>query len=210
MLSSSTLQLKSHQRQVKYLVLIILGITLITNLSTASAHKIEISADIGGILHIEPDDNPRAGEPSQAWFALTRKGGKALQLTECNCQLAVYAEPHTPGEPALLEPPLQPLAVEKYQGIPSAKINFPRPGAYQLELTGKPATGESFQPFVLKFAVTVASGNTVAAPQSVENAAQGTQGYTTSLLQPLMILGVLLLSVGIVLLFVQGVRRGRD
>jgi len=132
---------------------------LITNVYPAAAHKVEVSGDVGGTLHIEPNDNPRAGEPSQAWFALTRRGGKVIPLAQCNCQLAVYAEPYAAGEPALLEPTLKPVAVERYQGIPGAEIVFPKPGLYQLELNGKPTSGARFKPFEFKFEVTVAAGS---------------------------------------------------
>lgn len=125
--------------------------------SSTSAHTIKIAADVGATLHIEPNDNPQAGKPTQAWFALTRKGGKAIALKDCNCQLAIYAQPHTAGEPPLLEPPLQAITAEKYQGTPGADITFPKPGAYQLVLKGKPIAGGNFQPFELKFDVTVAA-----------------------------------------------------
>ncbi|MEA5617104.1 hypothetical protein VB711_04510 [Cronbergia sp. UHCC 0137] len=167
------------------------------------AHKVKIAGDIGGTLHIEPNDNPRAGEPAQAWFALTRKGGKILPLKECNCQLSIYAEPHTPGEPPLLEPVLIPVQAERYQGIPGATITFPKPGAYQLELSGKPATGGSFQPFELKFDVTVAAGKTVETIQTGQNVTAETQGTNIGLTQPLILLAFLLFSIGILFLLVQ-------
>lgn len=125
--------------------------------SPTSAHTIKVAADVGATLHIEPNDNPQAGKPAKTWFALTRKGGKAIALKDCNCQLAIYAQPHTAGEPALLEPTLQPISAEKYQGTPGADITFPKPGAYQLVLKGKPIAGGNFQPFELKFDVTVAA-----------------------------------------------------
>lgn len=133
-----------------------------TNISSllipaASAHKIETTEDVGATLHIEPNDTPRAGEAAQAWFALTRKGGKVIPLKECNCQLAVYSEPRKTAEAPIVQPTLQPISAERYQGIPGAIITFPKPGAYQLELTGKPTNGTAFQPFELKFDVTVAA-----------------------------------------------------
>ncbi len=146
----------------KYVILLFALVTGIINSSVASAHNIKTTADVGGTLHIQPNDNPRAGEPSQVWIALTRKGGKVIPLKECNCKLVVYAEPHSPKEPALLEPSLQAMSVERYQGIPGSEITFPKPGAYLLQLSGKPASGESFQPFKLKFQVTVAVGSTSA------------------------------------------------
>ncbi len=145
---------------IQYLLFLSCLAISITNLSPAAAHKVEVSGDVGGTLHIEPNDNPRAGEPSQAWFALTRRGGKVIPLAQCNCQLAVYAEPYAAGEPALLEPTLKAVAVERYQGIPGAEIVFPKPGLYQLELNGKPASGAKFKPFEFKFEVTVAAGST--------------------------------------------------
>ncbi|GAX40597.1 hypothetical protein NIES4075_15630 [Tolypothrix sp. NIES-4075] len=143
---------------------------LLPSAFVASAHNVKTTADVGGTLHIQPNDNPRAGEPSQVWIALTRKGGKVIPLKECNCQLAVYAEPHSPKEPALLEPSLQAITAERYKGIPGSEITFPKPGAYLLQLSGKPASGESFRPFKLNFEVTVAAGSVSATEtQNIQN-----------------------------------------
>lgn len=142
---------------IKYVLLLGILVISVTNIPAAEAHKVQTATDVGATLHIEPNDNPRAQEPAKAWFALTRKGGKVIPLAECNCQLAVYSEPHKPGERPLLVPSLKPLTAERYQGIPGAEITFPKPGAYQLQLSGKPVTKGSFQPFELKFAVTVAA-----------------------------------------------------
>ncbi|MBW4452503.1 MAG: hypothetical protein KME55_07290 [Nostoc indistinguendum CM1-VF10] len=149
-----------NQGTIKYLLFLSFLVIPIANLDPALAHKVEISGDVGGTLHIEPNDNPRAGEPSQAWFALTRRGGRVIPLSQCNCQLAVYAQPYAAGEPPLLEPQLEPVAAERYQGIPGADITFPKPGIYQLQLNGKPISGARFKPFQFKFEVTVAGGST--------------------------------------------------
>ncbi|MEH1825030.1 MAG: hypothetical protein V7L22_06630 [Nostoc sp.] len=149
-----------NQGTIKYLLFLSCLVISMTNLYPASAHKVEVGGDVGGTLHIEPNDNPRAGEPSQAWFALTRRGGRVIPLSQCNCQLAVYAEPYAAGEPALLEPELKPVSAERYQGIPGAEVVFPKPGIYELQLNGKPVSGARFKPFEFKFEVTVAGGST--------------------------------------------------
>jgi len=136
--------------------------------SPVFAHKVKISEDVGATLHIEPNDNPRAGEPAQAWFALTRKGGKVIPLAECNCQLTVYLEPRKPDETALLKPNLKAIVAEKYQGIPGADIIFPKPGAYLLELNGKSVKAGDFKPFKLMFEITVAAGTSSANPSSTQ------------------------------------------
>ncbi|MFW9261845.1 hypothetical protein [Nostoc sp. CALU 546] len=148
------------QGTIKYLLFLSCLVISITNLHPASAHKVEVSGDVGGTIHIEPNDNPRAGESSQAWFALTRRGGRVIPLSQCNCELAVYAQPYAAGEPPLLEPQLEPVSAERYKGIPGAEVVFPKPGIYELQLNGKPASGARFKPFNLKFEVTVAGGST--------------------------------------------------
>lgn len=122
------------------------------------AHEIEISAEVGGTLHIEPNDKAVAGKPTQTWIALTRKGGQIIPLQQCNCKLAVFAKPRAKNAPPILQPALKPFAAESYKGIPGAEITFPKPGAYELKLTGSPKAGATFKPFELKFQVTVATG----------------------------------------------------
>ncbi|WP_017748229.1 hypothetical protein [Scytonema hofmannii] len=155
-------------KKVIWCNLLLLFVLFLPN-STAHAHKVKTAADVGATLHLEPNDNPRAGETTKTWFALTRRGGKVIPLTECNCQLAVYAEPYSQKEPPLLEPSLQPVRAEKYKGIPGSEIIFPRPGAYLLQLSGKPKNEGSFQPFELKFSVTVAAGSATTEPVEVNN-----------------------------------------
>ncbi|UZQ53047.1 hypothetical protein OOK60_10995 [Trichothermofontia sichuanensis B231] len=127
----------------------------------AYAHKTEVSGDVAGIWHLEPNHSPKAGEPAQVWIALTQAGGKVIPLKDCDCRLTVYAGP-TIAAPPLLEPPLVAIAAEQYQGIPGATLIFPAVGQYFLQLTGKPQAGATFQPFALSYTVTVAAGQSPA------------------------------------------------
>ncbi len=132
-------------------------------ISPAIAHEVKVAGDVAATFHIEPHHNPKAGEPAQAWFALTRKGGKIIPLAQCNCKLAVHSEPHVEGSKPLLEPSLKAVHADQYQDIPGAEIVFPKPGEYELELSGTPKTGANFQPFELSYKVIVGAGTT---PQS--------------------------------------------
>lgn len=200
-------RMKFYQKQntFRHILLLFCLAIAITTIHPVLAHKVQISADVGATLHIEPNDNPRAGEPTQAWFALTRKGGQTIPLAQCNCQLTVYAEPHTPGEPALLEPSLQPVAAERFQGIPGAEINFPKPGLYQLQLNGKPAQGASFKPFELKFEVTVAAGTANTENRQNVNSSLAQENTQTLPLWAIAIPGLAL--IGIFLVVFQQTRR---
>lgn len=130
-----------------------------------------VAADVGATLHIEPTDTPRAGNSALAWFALTHRGGETIPLADCDCQLAIFADfqPDTP----VLEPELKPVDAEGYQDIPGADIVFPQVGAYELVLSGTPQTEADFAPFELSYDVTVAAGQTAAPdPTSPESPAE--------------------------------------
>lgn len=192
-----------HKSKIKYLLLLVLSSLIVAENTQVLAHTVKISADVGGTVHLEPNDSPRAGEVTPAWFLLTRKGGQVIPLKDCHCQLAIYAEPHVTGEPALIQPPLKPIQAERYQGIPGAEFIFPKPGAYQLQLSGTPVTAGSFLPFELKFLVTVARGKVVNTPQGVQNGISKQEERTIGLTQPLIWLGILLISGGIVIFLVS-------
>lgn len=122
------------------------------------AHKVEIAEDVGATLHIEPNDNPKAGEPTRMWFALTQLGGTVIPLDQCRCQLQIYQ-----NNQVILTPSLSPWSAEGYKNIPSAIATFPKVGQYNLEISGQPQNGADFQPFKLNFAITVATARSTPA-----------------------------------------------
>ena len=119
------------------------------------AHQVEVSGDVAATFHLEPNHNPRAGQPARVWFALTRRGGQIIPLEQCNCKLAVYPKNHKDGDKPLMQPPLKAVSAEKYQGIPGADIVFPKAGIYELELSGRTQNKANFKPFKLTYTVTV-------------------------------------------------------
>ena len=120
------------------------------------AHQVEIAGDVGGTIHIEPNDTPKAGETALTWFALTKRGGEAIPLANCNCNLDIYHAPYTPGDKPFSCPDFRAVSSEGYEGIPGADVTFPEPGTYDLVVTGTPITAGEFEPFELVFSVTVA------------------------------------------------------
>ena len=141
--------LLSRSRNVGWILFLALFV------SPGYAHEVQLSQDVGATLHIQPNDNPRAGESALAWFALTRKGGRIIPLSQCNCKLAVYSKPRSTGSQPLLKPVMTAVSYQRYQGIPGANIIFPKAGNYQLELSGTPKAGASFKPFKLVYTVAV-------------------------------------------------------
>jgi len=119
------------------------------------AHTIKAAEDVAALFHLEPDHNPRVDQPAQIWFGLTLKGGAALPLDQCDCQLAIYPEPRSENAEPLLQPELIPVDAERYRHAPGAEVIFPEIGSYELELTGSPQGQASFKPFRLTYSVTV-------------------------------------------------------
>jgi len=92
---------------------------LLVLLSTACsvpviAHNVEISNEVAATFHIEPNHNPKAGESSRAWFALTRRGGLSIPLSECECSLKVYAVPRQEQAEPVLKPELAAIDAKLY------------------------------------------------------------------------------------------------
>jgi hypothetical protein len=136
--------------------LIEIGIfTPLLTVNSVFAHEVEVSGDVAATFHLEPNHNPRAGEKSRVWFALTRKGGQIIPLEQCNCQLAVYTSPHKESDKPLMQPRLEAISAEHYKGIPGANIVFPKAGLYDLEISGNAKAGANFKPFKLNYTVTV-------------------------------------------------------
>jgi hypothetical protein len=123
-------------------------------INPTAAHEIQTSQSVAATFHLEPNHQPKVNQPTQVWFALTRSGRQLIPLGSCICQLKVY-QITSQGKSLVLQPPLKALNVERYLGIPSAAIIFPRSGMYRLELTGQPKTAHLFQPFRFSYQVVV-------------------------------------------------------
>jgi hypothetical protein len=126
-------------------------------MSPAIAHTVKTASDVAATFHLEPSHNPKAGEPATIWFALTKAGGTPIPLSDCDCQLAVKQ-----GTDAIAIVPLKAINAEQYQGIPGGEMVFPKVGIYQLIFSGKAKENDAFQPFELKYEVTVQPGKAVA------------------------------------------------
>lgn len=141
----------------------------------AQAHKTEVSGDVAGTWHLEPNHSPKAGEPAQVWVALTQQGGKMISLDQCDCRLAVYKAGDSETTP-VLEPALEPMSPENFQSIPGAEVTFPELGEYRLVLQGSPKNEATFSSFELSYTTVVAagSGNRAAPIDQDETAAVST------------------------------------
>jgi hypothetical protein len=164
--------------------LLVLGLAGVIVALPAMAHKTEVSGDVAGIWHLEPNHSPKAGEPAQVWIALTQQGGRIIPLEQCDCRLAIYTAGQEEAFP-VIEAALESVSAEHYQGIPGAEVTFPNIGEYRLVLTGSPQAGATFTPFELSYTTVVAAGRNsevVSAPadEAVTPSAGGEAAEVTS------------------------------
>ena len=131
---------------------LILGISAVLGLGVpVVAHTVQRAGNVAALWHVEPNHNPRAGQPAQVWVALTRRGGQPIFNREVACTLQIRQEPQGT---LLVTTRLQGINVERYRDTPSATVTFPQPGRYQLGLACQPKAAD-LKPFSFTYGVTV-------------------------------------------------------
>jgi hypothetical protein len=144
---------KSIFRLLSKYTLLLSSVSLIMIGTTAAiAHEVRTSQEVGGTIHIEPNDRPIAGKKSTIWVALTKRGGEIIPYAKCNCRMDVRSL----SDRSIKFTVANPLAIiERYLGLPSLEVTFPQVGRYELKLSGSPRDGEDFAPFELTFTTNV-------------------------------------------------------
>jgi len=140
-----------------------------------SAHVLKTDGDIGGVLHIDPNDNPTTGSTTTFFFEM-RDRHNQFTLTHCDCQVIVTEN----GKQLSSKIP----STLDTQTLTSS-FNFPEKAVYQLTLSGKPTSGNTFQPFTLTWSVRVASDG-------------GSSPFATTIKEGLSFLGTHFLHLGLI------------
>lgn len=116
------------------------------------AHEVKTSQEVGGTMHIEPNDRPVAGKKSTIWIALTKRGGEIIPYEQCNCRMEVRSLSDRSIKFTVANPL---VLIERYLGLPRLEVTFPQVGRYELKLSGSPRGNADFQPFELTFTTNV-------------------------------------------------------
>ena len=116
------------------------------------AHEVKTSQEVGGTLHIEPNDRPIAGQKTRIWIALTKRGGEIIPYEKCNCRMEVRSLTDR-GIKFTVADSLS--IIDRFLGLPSLAVTFPQVGRYELKLIGNPRGNASFDSFELLFTTNV-------------------------------------------------------
>jgi len=114
------------------------------------AHELKAEGTISALIHINPDEKPVAGQPSEILF-LINDTEKRFKAEDCNCTASVIDN----GETVFSSP----LATGKtsYRGIfaPAIPYTFPHKGTYTVKLTGEPKSMDGFKNFSISYDIKI-------------------------------------------------------
>ena len=117
----------------------------------------------GGLVtqvHFIPDP-PKSGSPLLTWFMLTKRTQannrhENIALAQCRCVMAVYGA-SGPSSAPILKPTLQSVKANGRSNLIGAKVSFPSPGHYIVQLAGRSTKAGDFTAFRTDFVVDVAA-----------------------------------------------------
>jgi len=124
---------------------IIFAIMFALLLSTRSveAHFLATEGNIGAVLHVDPNDEPIAGDQASFFFEFKDKENK-FKPQNCDCTFEIDEN----GKKIYTQPLFQ---NNTNPGLSNASVfyTFPQRDVYQIKVVGKPLTPNVFQPFIL-------------------------------------------------------------
>ncbi len=114
---------------------------------TSHAHILEKSGTIGGVIHIDPDDDPIVGQESSIMIEL-KDTESHLTKDNCTCSFEIISE----GKTLYVQPLFQ--GIENSDQSIAIPYTFPRRDLYILRVKGEP-TGNEFTPFAFEYTIRV-------------------------------------------------------
>lgn len=131
------------------LALFAFNFSFLTFAPQASAHILETDNTIGAVLHIDPNDEPIAGQQASFFFEFKDKQGKFNSQT-CDCNFTILQH----GKQIFTQPLFE---TNTNPSITSANIyfTFPTKDVYKIKITGNPINPDTFQPFTINYDIRV-------------------------------------------------------
>lgn len=114
------------------------------NSSAVSAHVAQRDGEITGTLHIDPADDPIAGEESSLIFLFDDETNR-FRTTMCDCVVTIV----NANEKNIK------LVSASLPRIGTLPFTFPGKAVYIVSVSGAPKQGATFQPFTLSYDVRV-------------------------------------------------------
>lgn len=156
--------------------------------SPVSAHVLESNGSIGAVMHISPDDDPVAGQPSGFFFEFKDKDGK-FKPKDCECVVSILQ-----GNTEMFSQQLFQNSTDPSLENASFTYTFPEKNVYTVKIVGKPNSSDAFQPFTLKYDIRVSREATIDQQNSPndDSFVEWFKGHTLHLIAAFMVLGIVI------------------
>jgi hypothetical protein len=131
------------------ILVLVFTITYHLSPTTSLAHFVKSDGTVGTLLHIDPEDDPVAGSPSNIIFEF-KDTDNQFDLDNCDCKLLISKN----GQ-ELTSLPLTPVSEsEKLSSL--TPFTFPEKNIYNVKITGSPKGNAQFSNFEINYDVRVA------------------------------------------------------
>jgi hypothetical protein len=119
-------------------------------ISNVNAHILKTDGSIGIVLHVNPNDEPKASVESNIYIEITDKN-KKFDITKCDCKIRILLD-----DKEILSDTLSQENQNIDLNSPVFKFIFPQIGIYQIRLIGAATNNEDFQKFNINYDIRVA------------------------------------------------------
>ncbi len=130
-----------------------------------SAHILKTDGSIGAVLHIDPNDEPAAGDLAGIFLEFKDRENK-FNPQNCSCTFSIIED----GKEIYNQPLFQNNTNPNLENA-SVFFTFPEKNVYQIKIVGKPNSPNAFQTFSLIYDIRVATQHTYSSP--IPNYSQG-------------------------------------
>jgi hypothetical protein len=178
----------------KFFIIILFLYSFLFIIHPAFAHILQVDNSIGAILHVDPEDDPIAGQPSTFFLEFKDKTNR-FQSTNCYCRINILQRGNIIYSNALFQ-----QSLDKNTDTAYDSFTFPSKDVYQLKITGKPKTKPAFQSFTLTYDIRVA--------RIADTSPQNFSWFSTYLLY--ILIGIIMIIFGFIIVIKKHVMKGGE
>lgn len=138
---------------MKKIIFLLLFIILLLFPQVSFAHVLETDNSVGAVIHIDPEDDPIVGQPSNIYFEFKDKENK-FRTDNCDCKVEIQKNGNLVFTSELFGDSNNPTVLSS-----AISYIFPETGKFQINVIGKPKNEENFTPFSLRYDIDVTRSN---------------------------------------------------
>jgi hypothetical protein len=120
------------------------AVALIAGVSPAWSHQIVSNNGVAVQTHVDPNDEPIAGQATTIWVVRVKGKGVVFSWKTCRCHLKVFDSSGA-------------VLLDSDATAPKTPVTFPEPAAYGFTLSGRVKNGKKWRPFKVTFAIRAAA-----------------------------------------------------